>query len=110
MNMLFFRNVTNIVLILFQERMFIFWFNTYFVKCGYTPDKPDGGGEKNIIEKNDDGSELRNFSLSKEDLDKANKDKKHKIYPPDFHVSTAIIIFVYSELFFSSSFFGELFI
>ena len=66
--------------------MFIFWFNTYFVKCGYTPDKPDGGGEKNVESTDKEGSEYRTFTLSKEDLDKANKDKKHKIYPPEFKV------------------------
>ena len=66
--------------------MFIFWFNTYFVKCGYTPDKPDGGGEKNFEYTDEEGSEHRTFTLSKEDLDKANKDKKHKIYPPEFKV------------------------
>ena len=66
--------------------MFIFWFNTYFVKCGYTPDKPDGGGEKDVVERGGDGSEYRIFTLRKEDLDKANKDKKHKTYQHDFQV------------------------
>ena len=67
--------------------MFIFWLNTFFVKSGYTPDKPDGGGEKNVVEKDQEGTEFRVFTLSKEDLDKANKDKKHKIYPPEFKVN-----------------------
>lgn len=75
-----------------KERIFIFWFNTFFVKCGYTPDSPDGGAEKNLIEKNEDGSELRTFSLSKEDLDKANKDKRHKIYPQDFQVHVTVLV------------------
>eukprot|EP00794_Sanderia_malayensis_P016826 gene16826-18524_t len=75
-----------------KERILIFWFNTFFVKCGYTPDKPDGGGEKNVIEKNEDGSELRRLSLAKEDLDKANKDKKHKVYPPDFRMEVTILV------------------
>lgn len=68
--------------------MFIFWFNTFFVKAGYTPDKPDGGGERNIVgeDRRTDGFEYRTFTLSKEDLDKVNKDKKHKVYPPDFKV------------------------
>ena len=66
--------------------MFIFWFNTFFMKSGYTPDKPDGGGEKNVIERHSDGSEIRTFSFGKEDLDKANKDKKHKEYPQNFKV------------------------
>jgi len=75
-----------------KERMFIFWFNTYFVKCGYTPDKPDGGGEKNFEYTDEEGSEHRTFTLSKEDLDKANKDKKHKIYPPEFKLQVKICV------------------
>ncbi|XP_065051330.1 phosphatidylinositol 3,4,5-trisphosphate 3-phosphatase and dual-specificity protein phosphatase PTEN-like [Rhopilema esculentum] len=75
-----------------KERMFIFWFNTFFVKSGYTPDKPDGGGEKNAIERYSDGSEIRTFSFGKEDLDKANKDKKHKVYLQNFKLTANVIV------------------
>ena len=66
--------------------MFIFWFNTFFVRHGYTPDHPDGGGERNVDLRTREGSEIRFFILEKEDLDKANKDKKHKNFPADFKV------------------------
>ena len=77
--------------------MFIFWFNTFFVKSGFTPDKPDGGGEKTVVKSFDDGSDVREFWLGKEDLDKANKDKKHKIFPTDFKVSFILDLVVFEK-------------
>lgn len=44
-----------------KEKMFHLWFNTFFV-------------------------ENNKLTLPKKEIDKANKDKKHKIYPGDFHV------------------------
>ena len=70
--------------------MFQFWFNTFFVS-GLTP--PPSEGEATMVinhfaEKgeSDDVGATSWFELHKEDLDKANKDKKNKIYSPNFKV------------------------
>ena len=76
--------------------MFQFWFNTFFVS-GLTP--PPSEGEASMVIKsfpqNQQGEPVGAtswFELHKEDLDKANKDKKNKIYSPDFKVGYFAII------------------
>jgi phosphatidylinositol-3,4,5-trisphosphate 3-phosphatase/dual-specificity protein phosphatase PTEN len=66
--------------------MFQFWFNTFFVS-GLTPAPSEGEASmviRNFSEKDEGATSW--FQLHKEDLDKANKDKKNKIYSPDFKV------------------------
>lgn len=64
--------------------MCVFWFNTFFLKHGVTLDHPEGGG---IIEKSNGKDEVRYYELHKKELDKANKDKKHKFFPENFKVT-----------------------
>lgn len=70
--------------------MFQFWFNTFFTS-GLEP-KPSEGEASMFIHTIQDKCETEGlgamswFELHKEDLDKANKDKKNKIYAPDFKV------------------------
>lgn len=69
--------------------MFQFWFNTFFVS-GLTP-KPSEREASMVTydietQQNDEISATTWFELHKEDLDKANKDKKNKIYSPNFKV------------------------
>ena len=68
-----------------QERMFQFWFNTFFISQQATD-----------VELYEDEPTLRTvkldtdlcyFDVGKEDLDKAHKDVKEKIYNRDFKVS-----------------------
>ena len=63
----------------FQERLCQFWLNTFFIaqrtKTGEEDDCSIFGEEKQYI-----------VSLSKPELDKINKDKKHKLVPKDFKV------------------------
>ena len=69
--------------------MFQFWFNTFFVS-GLTPMPSEG--ESSMMTKHfpsnkqDELGATSWFELRKEDLDKANKDKKNKIYSPNFKV------------------------
>ncbi len=70
--------------------MFQFWFNTFFVS-GLTPPPTEGEASmrtQNFQDKqqNEDVGATSWFELHKEDLDKANKDKKNKIYSPNFKV------------------------
>lgn len=72
-----------------KERMCVFWFNTFFLKHGVTLDHPEGGG---IIEKSNGKDEVRYYELHKKELDKANKDKKHKFFPENFKIRLDITI------------------
>jgi phosphatidylinositol-3,4,5-trisphosphate 3-phosphatase/dual-specificity protein phosphatase PTEN len=81
--------------------MFQFWFNTFFVS-GLTP--PPSEAEptmmtRNFKDQDDDVGATSWFELHKEDLDKANKDKKNKIYSPNFKVRYVynIRMFMHSE-------------
>lgn len=67
-----------------KERMFVFWFNTFFLEHGITLKYPDGGGIK--TGKDNNGEEYRTYTLDQSELDKANKDKKHKFFPKGFQV------------------------
>ncbi|XP_057297708.1 phosphatidylinositol 3,4,5-trisphosphate 3-phosphatase and dual-specificity protein phosphatase PTEN-like isoform X2 [Hydractinia symbiolongicarpus] len=73
----------------YEERMCVFWFNTFFLKHGVTLDHPEGGG---IIEKSKGTDEVRYYELHKKELDKANKDKKHKFFPENFKIRLDITI------------------
>ncbi|KAK6171573.1 hypothetical protein SNE40_019730 [Patella caerulea] len=63
-----------------KEKMFHFWFNTFFVR------------EHEEIQKNgsssDDGSRhyYLTLTLPKMELDRANKDKSHKLFSPNFRI------------------------
>lgn len=75
---------------LFQDLMLQFWFNTFFVS-GLTPKSSEGEPSMETqrflrASRNNDIGTPFCFSLQKEDLDKANKDKKNEIYSPDFKV------------------------
>nr|WMX25294.1 PTEN [Argopecten purpuratus] len=67
-----------------KEKMFQFWFNTFFVNV----DGPTNGtktlcaGEMCVSEQ----SRTLYMALLKDDLDKANKDKSHKLFSPNFQV------------------------
>ena len=65
-----------------QERLCQFWLNTFFIaqrtKTGEEDDCSILGEEKQYI-----------VSLSKPELDKINKDKKHKLVPKDFKVQVS---------------------
>ncbi|XP_060071701.1 phosphatidylinositol 3,4,5-trisphosphate 3-phosphatase and dual-specificity protein phosphatase PTEN-like [Ylistrum balloti] len=69
-----------------KEKMFQFWFNTFFVNVdGSCSDHPNGtktycAGEMTPS----DHSKRLNMTLMKEDLDKANKDKSHRLFSPNF--------------------------
>ena len=73
--------------------MFQFWFNTFFVS-GLEPKASEGEPtmETQHTKKKADGVHIGGttcwFELQKEDLDKANKDKKNKIFSPNFKVRT----------------------
>ncbi|XP_033752891.1 phosphatidylinositol 3,4,5-trisphosphate 3-phosphatase and dual-specificity protein phosphatase PTEN-like isoform X2 [Pecten maximus] len=65
-----------------KEKMFQFWFNTFFVNVD---EQPNGtrtycAGEMAPSEH----SKTLYMSLYKDDLDKANKDKSHKLFSPNF--------------------------
>ena len=66
--------------------MFVFWFNTFFLEHGVTLNHPEGGGTKTVSTSPQEG-EVRYYVLHKYELDKANKDKKHKFFPEQFKVS-----------------------
>ena len=79
--------------------MFQFWFNTFFVS-GLTPQPSEGEATMKTFnfdgrKQNEEGATSW-FELHKEDLDKANKDKKNKIYSPIFKVRRFTFIFMSS--------------
>ncbi|CAB3988947.1 Phosphatidylinositol 3,4,5-trisphosphate 3-phosphatase and dual-specificity phosphatase PTEN [Paramuricea clavata] len=80
-----------------KDLMFQFWFNTFFVS-GLTP--PPSEAEptmmtQNFKDQDDEVGATSWFELHKEDLDKANKDKKNKIYSPNFKLQ---VVFTVPEL------------
>ncbi|XP_028408520.1 phosphatidylinositol 3,4,5-trisphosphate 3-phosphatase and dual-specificity protein phosphatase PTEN-like isoform X2 [Dendronephthya gigantea] len=77
-----------------KDLMFQFWFNTFFVS-GLTPPPSEGEATMKTSsfdrrKQSEDGATSW-FELHKEDLDKANKDKKNKIYSPNFKVKVLFL-------------------
>ncbi|KAL9979316.1 hypothetical protein ACROYT_G016964 [Oculina patagonica] len=67
-----------------KERMFQFWFNTFFVsQAAHTEKIYEDEPTLRTFECDPD---LRYFDVGKEDLDKAHKDMKEKMYTADFRV------------------------
>jgi len=67
-----------------KERMFVFWLNTFFLEMGM-----------NKIENNHaqhNGEDVDTFQYEKHELDKANKDKKHKFFPEQFKIRLNVIM------------------
>ena len=68
-----------------KERMLVIWFNTYFVERGVTFVCPNGGGVREV-QRDEDGGRILEYTIDKPYIDKANKDKKDKLFPSDFQV------------------------
>ncbi|XP_061167290.1 phosphatidylinositol 3,4,5-trisphosphate 3-phosphatase and dual-specificity protein phosphatase PTEN-like [Saccostrea echinata] len=69
-----------------KEKMFQFWFNTFFVgKDDYNPPSQYSNGKSPTTE-DPRVSKYLTLTLSKAELDKANKDKSHKFFSPNFKV------------------------
>jgi len=63
--------------------MFQFWFNTFFVEAD---DKPRENGRKSWAGEAPSYSSCYTMLIPKLELDKANKDKAHKLFSPNFKV------------------------
>jgi len=74
-----------------KERMLVFWFNTYFLERGVSFTQPDGGGVKEMPQQ-ENGDRVIEYTINKLYLDKANKDKKDKLFPENFAVRLNITI------------------
>lgn len=74
-----------------KDRMFVFWFNTYFLERGVTLNSPNGGGVMDIG-KDENGDRVIAYTIPKCYLDKANKDKRHRLFPESFAVRLNITI------------------
>ena len=75
-----------VFLSLSQEKMFQFWFNTFFVgKDDYSIPFQYSNGKTPTMEGLSVSKQL-NLTLSKAELDKANKDKSHRFFSPNFKV------------------------
>jgi len=79
-----------------KERMFVFWFNTFFLKHGVTLTHPEGGGT--ITTARTEKGDIITYSLEQDELDKANKDKKHKFFPQGFRIELNITVPKSSDL------------
>ncbi|RUS78041.1 hypothetical protein EGW08_014216, partial [Elysia chlorotica] len=73
-----------------KEKMFHFWFNTFFVReaeknhqNGVSTSFSSGGFEHN---------EILSLTFTKSELDRANKDKAHRLFSPNFKVSGVCLI------------------
>ncbi|GAB0097333.1 Pten [Sergentomyia squamirostris] len=62
-----------------KEKLFHFWFNTYFVNEETEGNIPAEGDSSKLV-----------YRIKKFDLDDAHKDKQHKIFPPDFEVQVIL--------------------
>uniref|UniRef100_A0A1L8DKY8 Phosphatidylinositol 3,4,5-trisphosphate 3-phosphatase and dual-specificity protein phosphatase PTEN n=1 Tax=Nyssomyia neivai TaxID=330878 RepID=A0A1L8DKY8_9DIPT len=62
-----------------KEKLFHFWFNTYFVNEETEGNIPAEGDSSKLV-----------FRLTKFELDDAHKDKQNKIFPPDFEVQVIL--------------------
>ncbi|XP_031568203.1 phosphatidylinositol 3,4,5-trisphosphate 3-phosphatase and dual-specificity protein phosphatase PTEN-like [Actinia tenebrosa] len=73
-----------------KERMFQFWFNTFFISTAYTnvdTENKDEECDPTLFTFNDKNSpEDRWFTLPKGCIDKAHKDERCKLFPVDFKV------------------------
>ena len=78
-----------------QDKMFHFWFNTFFVanlgncRLSSNGNDPMLEGVKEPLH-TDPEQEILMVKLKKHELDKANKDKTNKLYSPNFKVSYVI--------------------
>lgn len=73
----------NKTLMMKKEKMFHFWFNTFFANEVYNPPErvQNGAGHSHGRP-----TELICLTVPKMDLDRANKDKSHKLFSPNFKV------------------------
>nr|UQI50295.1 phosphatidylinositol 3 [Haliclona caerulea] len=72
-----------------KERMFQFWFNTFFISNGYTNCDPDSMTEENdptLFTFDTNSPDEKCFIIPKIWIDKAHKDEKCKLFPVDFKV------------------------
>lgn len=66
-----------------KDKMFQFWLNTFFVEAD---DKPKENGRKSWAGEVPGSCNYYTMTIPKADLDKANKDKAHKVFSPNFQV------------------------
>ncbi|XP_053611171.1 phosphatidylinositol 3,4,5-trisphosphate 3-phosphatase and dual-specificity protein phosphatase PTEN isoform X3 [Plodia interpunctella] len=66
-----------------KERLFHFWFNTFFVAA-------ELGSQRIPAPSDSSHEETFKLTLSKWQLDDAHKDKQHKLYAPDFKVELIV--------------------
>lgn len=68
--------------------MFQFWLNTFFVEAD---DKPKENGRKSWAGEVPGSSNYYTVTIPKCELDKANKDKAHKLFSPNFQVGPNVV-------------------
>ncbi|XP_064600647.1 phosphatidylinositol 3,4,5-trisphosphate 3-phosphatase and dual-specificity protein phosphatase PTEN-like [Liolophura sinensis] len=68
-----------------KEKMLHFWFNTFFVGEEEQPEEQNGQSFHKC-HSGSAGGPLLTLTLAKSDLDRANKDKLHKLFSPNFKV------------------------
>ncbi|KAI8797193.1 phosphatidylinositol 3,4,5-trisphosphate 3-phosphatase and dual-specificity protein phosphatase PTEN [Biomphalaria glabrata] len=66
-----------------KEKMFHFWFNTFFVT---DRERVCQNGASSNGSEEDSNEHYLSLTLTKADLDRANKDKSHKLFSPNFKV------------------------
>lgn len=66
-----------------KDKMLQFWFNTFFVEAD---GKPMENGRKSWAGEIPGSSNYYTMTIPKSELDKANKDKAHKLFSPNFQV------------------------
>ncbi|KAL3875761.1 hypothetical protein ACJMK2_033679 [Sinanodonta woodiana] len=73
-----------------KELIFQFWFNTFFVSEKEIVMKPQQNGSGAQLDTRGQ-DEILTLTFTKSELDKANKDKSHKLYNPNFRVKLYFI-------------------